>query len=160
MSDAKTKTAEPQTAPEVHVGVLVARPEKDALTRKREQRDKLVSMRDELFRESMGVLQDSMRFRDFPRGQNEEERDMDENFLTLVYQQGLSEATKTWRIAMASWSTAADAPIGLKLATNIAVGIMKANAAEKGGTHVLNVSKVVVNQAAIPQFEEREVENE
>jgi hypothetical protein len=138
----------------------LVKPERDLLTRKRDQQGKLLSMRDELFKESMGVLQDAMRFRDFPQGQDDDARDMDENFLKLVDQQGLTEATKTWRIAMAAWSSASDAPIGLKLATNIAVGIMKANASEKGGTHVLNVSKVVVNQSSIPVFEGREVETE
>jgi hypothetical protein len=68
------------------------------------------------------------------------------------------EAEKAYRLAAAGWMSAGDAPVGIKNAMNIAIGIMKANATEKGGTKVLNVGKVLIDSSLVPNFEEREVE--
>lgn len=151
----KTEGAQANGGP-VHASVLV-QARKDPLQRKREQRDKLIGLRDELLQESLGVIRDSMRFRDIDP---ELERDLDPAFEAMEAELGPQEAQRAYRVAKYSLATAAEAPIGLKLATNIAVGIMKANAAEKGAAPILNVSKVVINQASVPSFEEREVKDE
>jgi hypothetical protein len=153
----KTEDAQANGAP-VHASVLV-QAKKDPLQRKREQRDKLIGLRDELLQESLGVIRDSMRFRDidpeaFP------ERENDPAFWNMEDALGPEDAKRAYRVAKYALATAADAPIGLKLATNIAVGIMKANAAEKGAAPILNVGKVIISANSIPVFEEREVENE
>lgn len=159
MSERKIKKEEPQTPEGVVHPSFLASNKVDPLARKRAQRDKLMGMRDELLAESLGVIRDAMRFRDidlekFP------ERENDPAFWTMEDELGPEDAKRAYRVAKYALATAADAPIGLKLATNIAVGIMKANAAEKSTAPVLNVGKVIINQAAIPVFEEREVENE
>jgi hypothetical protein len=157
MTERPTKPEEQHGATSfVSPSVLVAKP-KDAMQRKREQRDKLIGMRDELLAESLGVIRDSMRFRDIDPELN---RDDDPAFWGMQDELGPDDAKRAYRVAKYALATAADAPIGLKLATNIAVGIMKANAAEKGAAPTLNVGKVIINQAAIPVFEEREVKDE
>ncbi len=157
MTERPTKPEE-QLEPKVFTSasVLVGKP-KDAMQRKREQRDKLMGMRDELLAESLGVIRDSMRFRDIDP---ELKRDDDPAFWGMQDELGPDDAKRAYRVAQYALATAADAPIGLKLATNIAVGIMKANAAEKGAAPTLNVSRVIINNAAIPVFEEREVKED
>lgn len=159
MSNGKIKIDEPERSKEpVSPSILISRPV-DPLARKRAQRDRLLGMRDELLAESLGVIRDSMRFRDIDL-ENFPERDKDPAFWSMQDELGPEDAKRAYRVAKYALATAADAPIGLKLATNIAVGIMKANAAEKGAAPVLNVGKVIINQAAIPVFEEREVKDE
>lgn len=156
MAKGKIKVDEPEDSKEpVHTSILVA--PADPLARKRAQRDRLLGMKDELLQESLGVIRDSMRFRDIDP---ELKRDVDPAFERMEKELGQEEAQRAYRVAKYALSTAADAPIGLKLAVNVAVGIMKANAAEKGVAPILNVGKVIINQAAIPQFEEREVKDE
>lgn len=139
----------------VHDAVLVERPKKDAVTAKREQLEALKGIRDRLFMESMVVIGDTMKARDLDPAVD---RDLDPAFLKMVDELGEEEAQKTYRVALAGWGKAADAPVFVKVATNVAIGIMKANAAEKGGTHVLNVGRIMIASDAIPQFEERDVD--
>lgn len=150
----KEETAEsPPFADFVGPPVLIA--PKDPLQRKREQRDRLIGLRDELLTESMGVMRDAMRFREVDP---ELARDADPNYARLEKELGPEDADRAYRIAKAAWLPANEAPAGLKLAAVIAIGILKANAAEKGAAPALNIGKVIINAAAIPQFEEREVE--
>ena len=128
---------------------------KDPLQRKRDQRDKLVGLRDELLTESMGVMRDAMRFRDIDPLLNKE---TDPNYARLEAELGPVDAERAYRIAQASWRPNAEAPAALKLAAAVAIGILKANASEKGAAPALNIGKVIINAAAIPQFPEREVE--
>lgn len=156
MAARKAKKAEALPVdPVVHEGTLVERPRKDATTRKREQMEALVGMRNELLGRSLRIIDDTMAFRDIDTTL---ERDLDPAYEKMVRELGEEEAQKTYRLALMGWQKAADAPTGVKVAVNIAVGIMKANAAEKGGTHVLNVGKILIDSSAVPQFEERDVE--
>jgi hypothetical protein len=153
----KAKTGPQQeTKTPVQHSVLAA-PQTSAIDRKRDQMEQLVSLQDELFRESMGVLRDAMRFRDIDPSL---ERELDPAFEAMEVELGQAGAQRAHRVAVLASLPSADAPIGLKLAANVAVGIMKAKATEKGGTHVLNVAKVILSSDALPQFEEREVESE
>lgn len=128
---------------------------KDPLQRKREQRDKLIGLRDELLTETMGVMRDAMRFRDFDP---DLQKETDPNYARLVQELGPADADRAYRIAKAAWKPNTESPAGLKLAAVIAIGILKANASEKGAAPALNIGKVIINAAAIPQFEEREIE--
>jgi len=150
-TDGKQVTNDP-----VYPSVLATKPEA-SIERQRAARDRLVGLRDELFHESMSVLRDAMRFSEIDPSL---QRDLDPAFERMENAMGQEQAQRAYRVALLANMPSADAPIGLKLAANIAVGIMKANAQEKGGTHVLNVSKVVLNASALPEFEEREVESE
>lgn len=139
-----------------HEGQLVERPKKDAVTKRREQEEMLAGIKNRLFADSMQVIGDTLRARDVDVTL---QRDLDPAFERMVDDLGEEEAQKAYRVAVAGWNTAADAPVFVKVATNIAVGIMKANAAEKGGPKVLNVGKVMVVADSIPQFEEREIDD-
>jgi len=136
---------------------VLAAPGSSAIDRKRDQHEQLVGLRDELFRESMGVLRDAMRFRDIDPSL---QRELDPAFEAMEKELGQSGAQRAHRVAVLASLPSGDAPIGLKLAANVAVGIMKANATEKGGSRILNVSKVILSANALPEFEEREVESE
>jgi hypothetical protein len=68
------------------------------------------------------------------------------------------EAEKVYRLAAAGWMSAGDAPVGIKNAMSIAIGIMKADATEKGGAKILNVQKILIDGSLVPDFEEREIE--
>jgi len=127
---------------------------KDPLQRKREQRDKLIGLRDELLQESMGVVRDAMRFRDVDEHLP---REKDPSFQRMESELGQLDAERAYRVAKSAWKNNSEAPAALKLAAAIAVGILKANAAEKGAAPPLNIGKVIINAAAIPVFEEREV---
>jgi hypothetical protein len=129
-------------------------PKKDPLQKKREQRAKLIGLRDELLQESMGVMRDAMRFRDIDEHLPKE---ADPNYQRLEDELGQLDAERAYRVAKSAWRTNSEAPAALKLATAIAIGILKANAQEKGAAPALNIGKVIINAAAIPQFEEREV---
>ena len=157
---AARKTSKEKPAPSqdmaAHEGQLVERPKKDAVTKRREQEEMLAGIKNRLFADSMQVIGDTLRARDVDVTL---QRDLDPAFERMVDDLGEEEAQKAYRVAVAGWNTAADAPVFVKVATNIAVGIMKANAAEKGGPKVLNVGKVMVVADSIPQFEEREVDD-
>lgn len=156
MAERKTKADEPQApSATVHSSVLV-KPEQSAIDRKRDHREQLVTLRDELYQESMGVLRDAMRFRDVDPALKE----LDPAIDAMEEELGQAEGQRAYRVALLANLPSADAPIGLKLAANVAIGIMKANATEKGGNHVLNVAKVILSSSSLPQFEEREVEGE
>jgi len=55
---------------------------------------------------------------------------------------GKIAAEKRHRIARAGWLTAKEAPIGISTATKVAIGIIRARAAEKAGPKNLNVTLV------------------
>lgn len=123
----------------------------------RKQLEVLAGLKNEVFEQSMGVLRDHLKFRDIDPYEKMEDSKV---FQALVEEHGQEEATKMYRLAEAGWRTAANAPVGIKNAMNIAIGIMKANATEKGGTRVLNVGKVFIDNSLVPQFEERTIEDE
>jgi hypothetical protein len=156
----KTKTFLADTPPEeVLSGVLVERPKKDALTRKAEQNEALAGIKNKIFGDSMKVVGDYMRARDVNPKCAATPTDDPEFWKMALENGGDDEEThKVYRLASAGWLPSADAPGFVKVAANMAIGIMKANAAEKGGSHVLNVGKILIDSSAIPQFEEREVE--
>lgn len=160
MTERKAKPEDPKQVTNSPVqGPVLAKPPDAALAAARANKDKLVTLRDELYRESMSVLRDALRFGDIDP-EYAKQKELDPAFAKMARELGDDGAQKAYRLAQYALMPSADAPTGLKMATMVAVGIMKANAQEKGGTHVLNVSKVILNSDALPAFEEREVEHE
>jgi hypothetical protein len=156
----KTKTLLADVPPEeVLASVLVNRPKKDVTTRHREQIEALAGIKDKIFGDSMRVVGDYMRARDVNPECAATPTDDPEFWKMALENGGDDEEThKVYRLASAGWLPAADAPGFVKVAANMAIGIMKANAAEKGGSQVLNVGKIQIDASLIPQFPEREVE--
>lgn len=144
---------------EVLASVLVERPKKDPAVRKREQVEALAGIKEKIFGDSMKVVGDYMRARDVNPKCAATPTDDPEFWKMALECNGDDEEThKLYRLASAGWLPAADAPGFVKVAANMAIGIMKANATEKGGSRVLNVGLINVDQSLIPQFPEREVE--
>ena len=158
MSERKITTAESAPIAEsVLSGVLVERPKKDASVRKQEQTEALAGIRERIFCKSMAGVEDYLRARDIDP--KKEIPTDDPEFWKMTEELGSPEAaTKAYRLALSGWLPGADCPGFVKVASNMAIGIMKANAAEKGGSRVLNVGLIHIDAAAIPQFEEVDVE--
>ena len=135
--------------------VLVPRPKPNKAAVARAEHDSLVGIKNEVFGDAMLVLKDHMRFRDVDA---DKDKGLDPGYHAMVAEMGREEADKAYKLAIAGWMGQADAPVGIKNAMNIAIGVMKANAAEKGGSKVLNIQKVEINANSVPQFEEIEVE--
>lgn len=159
---AKPAELPPTPADVVHVPEVLPRAQPPAKTDSaieahRQQLEKLAGLKNEVFELSMGVVRDSLRFRDVDPYEKMEES---ATYKQLVKEMGPEEATKVYRLAEAGWRTGANAPVGIKNAMNTAIGIMKANATEKGGSRVFNVGKVLIADALVPQFEEREVSDD
>lgn len=109
----------------------------------------LKRLEDELLLESLTTLRDAMAFRDIEPDATEppvEWRDL-----------APEERMKRLRVARMAHMPSKDAPVGLKLANNLAVGIIKARAQEKGGPKTLNV-QVVRLEMAPAQYPELTVE--
>lgn len=140
----------------VHESVLVAPRPKDAVTRRREQEEALGGIKNKIFGDSMRVVEDFMRARDIDPLLNAEQ---DPEYYRMMIELGdEEEVKKAYRLARAGWLPGPETPAFVRVATQMATGIMKANAAEKGGAKILNVERVIISESAIPTFPEREVE--
>ena len=158
---ARRKTAVSTEATEevAHEAVIVERPRKDPSVRKAEQIEALAGIKNAIFGDSMRVVGDYLRARDVnPKCAATPTDDPEFWKMALECDGDDAETHKRYRVASSGWLPAADAPGFVKVAANMAIGIMKANAAEKGGSHVLNVGRILISEAAVPQFEEREIE--
>lgn len=149
-----TETA---VAPEtVHEVVLVPKPTKDSVTRRREAEEALGGIKNKVFGEAMEVVTNFLRAKDIDPLLNE---DRDPAYWQMMTELGdEEEVKKAYRIARAGWLPGSETPAFVKVATQMAIGIMKANAAEKGGPKILNVGRVLIDAAAVPQYDEMEVE--
>lgn len=155
---AAQKTAEPsETMPElVHASEVVAKPRKDAATRRQEQMENLGGIKNRLYSDSAKVVSNFLRAGDIDP---EVDADRDPAYWNMMTEMGdEEEVKKAYRVARTGWLPGNETPGFVKMAGQVLIGIMKANAAEKGGTKVLNVGKILVSADSIPQFEEREVE--
>ena len=150
------KSAAEQDLETVHDSVLVAPRPKDAVTRRREQEEALGGIKNKIFGDSMRVVEDFLRARDIDPLLNKEQ---DPAYYRMMTELGDEEEVReAYALARAGWLPAAETPAFVKVATQMATGIMKAQAAEKGGTKVLNVGRVIVDASLIPTYEEVEVE--
>lgn len=154
----KAKAAPDAPAEVAHEAVLVERPKQNATARHRDQEEALGGIKNKIFGDSMRVVEDYLRARDVnPKCAAEPTQDPAFWKMALEFGGDEEETHKVYRLASAGWLPSADAPGFVKVAANMAVGIMKANAAEKGGTKVLNVGRIMIGAESLPVFEEREV---
>lgn len=114
------------------------------------QHQRLTSMQDDLLERSLMVVDASMAFAEIdPESKKPPKK--------WVEDMGEQEALIRWRIARAGWMSAKDAPVGIKVASAVAVGIIKAKATEKAGPKQLNIALVQLS-SPLPQFPEQDVE--
>lgn len=127
----------------------LAKPEPIKLLPKQERLDRLRDLENQLLERSLNVVSDALYFRDIEPGQKEpppDWGDMDPD-----------EKIKRLRMANAAWLNKKEAPVGIELSKQVAVGIIRARATEKAAPKTLNVA-VIQMSAPLPQFEVVEVE--
>lgn len=115
-----------------------------------EQREQTIkNIESELLRDSMEVVNDTLRFREITPGQ-------DEPPPAWVREVGQKRAVERLRVANAGWMSKKDAPIAVQLAQVVAVGIIRSRATEKAGPKTFNVAMVQMS-APLPTFPELDV---
>lgn len=122
-----------------------------ALQRQEAQASRIREIEDELLGESLSILQDSLRFKEIGP-------DSKEPPVAWVEELGPQKAMERFRVAMAAWMSAKEAPVALSIAKSLAVGIVKARATEKGGARTLNMTMVQMNMPQV-NWEEIEVDS-
>ena len=129
---------------------MTPRVRKNAELEKR-RADEFAQLEEQLFQSALRGLNDAMNWHDIDPNEKLPPNDWVEKF-------GSPErANAVFRVAKAMWDNAKEAPIGLKIDSQVVTGIMKARATEKAGPRQLNVSIVKVTQPAIV-FPEKEVD--
>lgn len=103
-----------------------------------------------LLRKSMQAVEDAMDFREIDPSQKEPPQEW-------VDEHGLIEAQKRFRIAQAAWLGSKNAPVGLKMAQALTVGIIRAKATERAAPMTLNAVQVVVSASEKREYPETEI---
>lgn len=101
-----------------------------------EQRiERLRNIEDQLLEENLQIVGDAAKFRKIDPGQ-------DQLPVEWLLELGAEGARERMRVAQAAWLPVKDAPIALKMAQSVALGIIKARATEKAAPRTLNVAFV------------------
>lgn len=104
----------------------------------------------ELFDQARAVIGDALHFRDLDPALTEPPP-------MWTAELGEEEAWKRFRMAKAAWENLKTAPVGLKLAKEVIVGISKAVASKTEGPRVINLVKVELPGGHV-EFPEMEVD--
>lgn len=119
-------------------------------------RDMIRAVEDELFFDSATIVNDSMKFAELSFDESGNVESYPQSWDTELTK---AELQKRLRIAKANWMTSGEVPNGIKMAQTIAVGIMKARAAEDTGVKSLRIQNIVMtNPTIMKEFGEIEVE--
>lgn len=111
----------------------------------------LQTLETELLEESISVSRDTLRFREIaPDAEGPPQEWIDEC--------GEEKAAERFRVAQAGWMTRKNAPVGVQIAMQLTLGIMKSRATKDKAPQTLNV-QVVQLTAPIPVFPELELES-
>lgn len=113
--------------------------------------DRIRSMEDELLEESLEVVEGALMFAHIAPDQKEPPEEWVERW-------GREKAERMFRLAGYGLMANKDAPVGIKVARDIATGILRNRATEKMGPRELNVAFVQMPMAALPQYPEKEIE--
>lgn len=105
------------------------------------QRARLRNIEDQLLRSSLSIVRDSLAFEEI----DPEATEPPEHW---VEELGMEGAIKRLRLAKAAWLNAKEAPVGAKMAKEVAMGIIKARSTETAGAR-LNVAVQVVAAPAV-----------
>lgn len=116
--------------------------------------EKLKGIEDELFQESMTIARDMLAFTEIDED-TEANAPPPERWVAELGEEG---AARRMRAARAAWKPGKDAPAGAKHATTLAVGIIRARAAEKGAPRALNIAVVQLVEGPMRAYPELEVE--
>jgi hypothetical protein len=114
------------------------------------QHSRLQEIQDQILERSLGVVDGAVRFAEI-------DRDATEPPVEWLEELGEKEAMRRFRIAKAAWEGAKTSPTAFKVATQMAVGILRAKASETG-PRTLNI-QIAHLSAPIPSFPERDHES-
>ena len=113
--------------------------------------DRVKAIENELLDESMGILRDTMRFQDI---EPDTEAPPDE----WVKEMGAKQAMRSFRVAKSGWESAKNAPVAIKCAQALAVGILKNRSLEKAAPVLNAVVQINIGQQYV--YPEKEVFDE
>lgn len=117
-------------------------------------RDMIRAVEDELFLDSATVVNDSMKFADLSF---DEDGNIDSYPESWDKELSPRDLQKRLRVAKANWLTSNEVPHGVKMAKDIAVGIMKSRAGDGQEAKALRIESIVM-PAPTPMKEFGEVE--
>lgn len=107
----------------------------------------------ELYKKSSEVIEDALSFRDLDPSLKEPPPEWIEKL-------GTAKAWRKFRVAMAGWMSAKEAPVGFKIAKDVFVGISKAMAVSDTGPKQLNMTAVQVNFGPAQEFPKVRIEKD
>lgn len=141
------ETAEVVPLAKLEPPALTAKQKRDSLAA--EQHERLSRIRTEIHERSAGVVDAALRFAEIdPEAKGPPQEWVDEL--------GPDLAMKRFRVAQAAWLNGKQAPAGIKVATDVMLGLEAAKARENAPVLQLNVGRVEMN-FEMPVFEEEEV---
>lgn len=104
-----------------------------------------------IFEQASRVTEDTLLFRDLdPAADAPPEK--------WVSELGTDEAWKRFRVARSAWMSAKEAPVGIKVAKELVIGISKALGDSAQAPRIINMQKVTVHTGPAPEFPIIEVE--
>lgn len=131
--------SQPVVAEVVETAPLAAVDSGTALAREPEQFDRLRALEDNILSRGLTCLDDVARWADIDPTASEPPPEW-------VEELGGDKVAlaRRLRVAKAAWMSAKEAPVAIKVAQSVVVGIAKARATEKGGT-TMNLQQVIFN---------------
>ncbi len=114
------------------------------------QFDRLQEVQDEILERSLFVTDGAVRFSEVEEGAVMPPQEW-------IDELGEEKALIRFRAAKAGWKSAKEAPVGIKVAMQMASTIIKAKAMEQAPARTLNVA-LVHWSTPLPQFPEQEIE--
>lgn len=111
----------------------------------------LARKQQEIFEEAAKITEDVLAFRDLDPALTEPPPEW-------VAALGEDEALKRFRVARSAWMSAKEAPVGIKVAKELVVGISKALGESAQAPRILNMQKVTVYSGKPPEYQVVEVE--
>lgn len=115
-------------------------------TERNVQQDRLRGIEDDLLERSLTTVQDALAFQEIDPEQASPP-------LAWVEELGPKAAERRLRLAKAAWMSAKDAPVGLKVAKDMAAGIIRARSAEQAAPRLAVAVQVVTSSAQYPSIE-------
>jgi hypothetical protein len=121
-------------------------------TEQEQIQEQLLSIQDEIYRESMEVMGDQIAFREIDPSAKGPPQEWIDKY-------GFERAQRRFRVASAAWLDTKTAPVALKHITQVSLGIIKARATEKAAPRSLNIAVFMTRaDAPEPEFPVIEVE--
>jgi hypothetical protein len=111
------------------------------LVNREESFERVRELEDELFVETASVVTDSLKFADITF---DETGEVESYPAKWDKEMGPADLQRRLRIAKANWMSSSEVPNGIKMAQNIAIGIMKARSQEVSNKPTIRIQNAVM----------------